>query len=395
MKLIFLSIIQVDKMKKVLIINNGYPSKTEPNIYIFIHRQALALASAGYDVYVLDIDLRSIRWKRKFGVFEDRYQGIKVLRVSFPFITVKLPNVNNFLNKKIAVRQYKRLREKNGDYDIIHCHFGKNSGHAGWAIKQKYGIPLVITEHSSRIAQNLTEPPLNIYEQANKVLVVGTALQRCLALYGYTQSIVVPNVIDTNLFKVRGEKDKSKNFHFLSIGNLISRKRFDLVIKAFGELHKTFNNIQLTIVGEGPLKGELMDLVKDNNIRDVHILPPVPNDKINSIYCNSDCFVLASECETFGMVCAEAISCGVPVVVSDNGGASDIVDDSNGIIVPCDDEGALIRGMRQMIEKKEMYQPQQLHYSMEKKFSERKFLQTISDIYSELMEQSKHAYKSD
>lgn len=371
----------------VLIICNGYPSTLEPNIYIFIHRQALALKKAGYNVVILDIDLRSFRWKRKYGCYFEKYEGIEVYRISFPFVTTMFPRIYKFLNVQIGLKLFDKIIKKVGKIDLINAHFVKGAGQAAIAIKKKHNKLVVITEHSSKIMMDcnkLVEQFIPYYMAADKVIVVSEALKVKLERYGITCKTIA-NVIDTSIFKVIEHGDKNSSFTYLSVGNLIYRKRFDLTIRAFCKLHEKYKNTNLIIVGEGPLDSQLKLLAEKLKINSVTFIGGIDNNMMSELYNKCDCFVLPSDYETFGVVYAEAISCGIPAIAADNGGSKEIIDERNGLIVPRDDINALYKALEVMYESKSKYNKYKLHKIIENKFGEMRFVNQIEELYIELV----------
>lgn len=372
---------------RILVINNGYPSEEEPNIYIFVHKQVQALLEAGYKVVVLDIDLRSIRWKRRYGCFYEKYQGVDIFRVSFPFVTVKLAEINYRLNQFIGVSSFKKIVKRYGAIDIVHCHFGKGAGNAGGAIKKKFQVPLVITEHSSSVLQEkkiTLKYALKAYYDADKVMPVSKALMDVLSFYNVHNIELIPNVIDTDLFQVKKEIHSKDAFTFLSVGQLIPSKRFDLLLEAFGKLRSKGYNCRLTIVGKGVQEQELVRLIKESKIDNITFIEQIPNNEIVKQYNKSDCFALVSDYETFGVVYAEALACGIPAIATDNGGSKEIINSGNGVIVKCGDKNEIANAMEYMIQNYKQYSPQKLHNEMEKKFGKESFIISLSNVYSEV-----------
>jgi glycosyltransferase involved in cell wall biosynthesis len=66
---------------------------------------------------------------------------------------------------------------------------------------------------------------------------------------------------------------------------------------------------------------------------------------------------MASDFETFGVVLIEALAMGRPVIATDCGGPREIVNESNGMLVPARDNGALARAMQRMVEQRHRYEP--------------------------------------
>ena len=91
------------------------------------------------------------------------------------------------------------------------------------------------------------------------------------------------------------------------------------VVEVVDELNKNGFFIDLTLIGDNQydalnlLNNKLNEL---GNPKRIKYLGPKRHDELQKFYCNSDVFIFASTCETFGMVILEAMSCGLPVLSS-------------------------------------------------------------------------------
>ena len=110
-----------------------------------------------------------------------------------------------------------------------------------------------------------------------------------------------------------------------SVGRLNDKhKRFSHLLEAVERLQVDLPNTYVLIVGDGPDRARLQNMVEQSSLSDRVIMPGFRSDMKNMYAC-MDVFSLLSEQEAFGLVVAEAMFCGLPVVVSDVGGMSDIV----------------------------------------------------------------------
>ena len=137
--------------------------------------------------------------------------------------------------------------------------------------------------------------------------------------------------------------------HILSIGTLKSQKDHATLINAFFRLSKTLN-AKLTILGEGPLRSELQNLVVKLGLQGRVEMPGFVQDPYPWIR-SADLFVLSSQWEGFGNVIVEALECGVPVVSTDcPSGPSEILAGGRyGRLVPVHNSHALADAMGQSL----------------------------------------------
>jgi glycosyltransferase involved in cell wall biosynthesis len=148
---------------------------------------------------------------------------------------------------------------------------------------------------------------------------------------------IVPSVA-TEDFGYNSKK-YNNTFKLISAGRLVPLKGFDLSISAFADFisdktEKEKKNCKLLIVGSGPEKGFLQNLAKEKGIeRQVQFIDWIKRDKLIQLYKNVSAFLFPSH-EGAGMVVAEALSFGLPVICLDNCGPGEFVDESCGITVP-------------------------------------------------------------
>ena len=135
----------------------------------------------------------------------------------------------------------------------------------------------------------------------------------------------------------------------LGVGRLVPQKDFTTLIRAFA-LAKKPKGTRLIILGQGPLKEELLALTEKLGVADIVDLPGFQKNPY-SFFANADVFVLSSLWEGFGNVIPEAFALGVPVVSTDcNYGPNEIVRNGvNGLLVPPGDIEAMARGIERML----------------------------------------------
>jgi glycosyltransferase involved in cell wall biosynthesis len=137
----------------------------------------------------------------------------------------------------------------------------------------------------------------------------------------------------------------------LGVGRFTLQKDFQTLITAFGQVAPDFPNWSLHIYGSGELRQDLQQTVEKSPVKDrIQLLDPVPD--LSPIYARASLFVLSSRYESFGLVTAEAMMHGLPVLgFADCPGTNDLVQsDVNGLLVSGPDRvQALADGMRDLI----------------------------------------------
>jgi glycosyltransferase involved in cell wall biosynthesis len=157
----------------------------------------------------------------------------------------------------------------------------------------------------------------------------------------------VPLGADTSLFTPAvsgaGAEARSGNLVFVFSGATIRRKGFDLLLDAFARVRAAEPGVRLSIVGP---RGDAFGLLGAGAPEGIRVAGPVSQRELAEVFRQADCLVLPSRNDSFGMVVAEALAAGLPVLVSEMVGAKTLVEPGrNGWIVPAEDPVALAERM--------------------------------------------------
>lgn len=159
--------------------------------------------------------------------------------------------------------------------------------------------------------------------------------------------ICIDNGIDINQFHKLKSIKRQKNL-ILSVGSLSIQKDYPNLLHAMKILYDNgYNNFHLIIVGDGPLKSELIELSIELKIQEHVKFVGIRND-IPSLMSKCDIFILPSAWEGFGLVVAEAMACENIVIATDSGGVKSVVSDC-GFLVPPRDSKALASAILDVI----------------------------------------------
>jgi glycosyltransferase involved in cell wall biosynthesis len=161
---------------------------------------------------------------------------------------------------------------------------------------------------------------------------------------------VLRNGVDTALFAPfpRAEAREQLGLEtsgtwLLGVGNLVPEKGFDLLIRAAA----TMPEVRVLIVGEGPLRPELLALARARAPGRVHFRSNVTQPQLRFVYAAADVLALPSLREGWPNVVLEAIACGTPVVAADVGGVREVLrSDAPGRVVAQRDEQAWVRALQ-------------------------------------------------
>jgi len=377
----------------LLIIPSWYPSKGLPGNGIFFREQAIALSKAGHQVTVIDVSFHGRKDIFNSKIFRLTYQndeGVHEYSLKTPsfYILSRFLSIHLFIFKTLLFFVFKKLSKKGYKFDVIHAHSFCPAGYCASKLSEKYGIPLVVTEHSSGLIQAIPkkrERQLLIHTvgHCNKFVSVSETLQKNIEAYtGISDNLqVVPNMF-SSIFSYSNIKKTSNDFVFFSVGFLIDRKRFAFTISCFNKAFKDYTNVKLRIAGGGELHNALQKQIDENNLSEkVQLLGGLNREQIKTELDNCNAFVLASAAETFGVVYIEAMACGKPVIATRNGGANDIVNETNGILIDVDNEEQLIKAFQDMYQNVNKFDSKQIAADCCAKYSEEAVVKQLTKIY--------------
>ncbi len=150
--------------------------------------------------------------------------------------------------------------------------------------------------------------------------------------------------------------------NILSIGRFVPKKGFPVLLHALHELRQQGLQFHCRIVGSGPMKDELLQLLSTLQMRDcVELLAPMPQEKLLEHYRAADLFALACEVQEDGdrdgipNVLVEAMAMGIPVVSTAISGIPELVEEGvNGFLVPEKNSEALAAAMSKLLRRPEL-----------------------------------------
>jgi glycosyltransferase involved in cell wall biosynthesis len=148
---------------------------------------------------------------------------------------------------------------------------------------------------------------------------------------------IIPNGVD--LRRISNIKPFDIKCDMIFVGRLIKEKNIDILLKTVGLVRNKFPSIVCHIVGNGPEKGKLVDLVVEYGlISKVLFFNSMEHDEVIARIKSSKMLILPSSREGFGIVVMEAFACGIPVITvkEERNAASELVDEGTGIVIDLD-----------------------------------------------------------
>jgi glycosyltransferase involved in cell wall biosynthesis len=345
----------------VLLLASWYRTPRLPVVGSFIEEQARALMAEGCRVGIVHAVLRP------FGARLDRSleaqppdevdRGLPILRAWCTSPVPRLQAAGHAWLARTTLDAIERYAAAHGMPDVLHAHATFDGGVAGTLVARRLRRPLVLTEHLSSIVDPAWPPRAadarvlaRTFALADRAIVVSGALRDALRRFGIDLSRVdvVPNLVAPAFFEDVGPPPPGPAF--FSVSHLTERKRMDLLMKAFGVAFRDEPRATLRIGGDGPDRPRLETVAKDLGLLGrVALLGGLSREQVRDEMRRCRVFALASSHETFGVVVAEALACGRPVVVTDSLGVRDVVSAGDGLLVRESGADALAGALRSVL----------------------------------------------
>lgn len=339
------------KKMNIVTFTTLFPNNTSPDFAIFVRERIRFITGVMNVKVVAPVPFfPSININKKWYTYSQVYNienqnGIEVFHPRY-FIIPKffMSFYGHFLYYStratlIKIKDYY-------DFKLIDSHYAYPDGYAAVLLGKKLGVPVIITVRGTDINLFPAFPRIRkkiVYAltHAQRIISVSQALKDKIIDLGIPESKieVIRNGVDTSIFYPTQNIRETLNLPVnrkivLSIGNILETKGFQLLIKSLNIIKSTQKPPLLVIIGEGPYKHVLEDLVTTLNLdNDVLFAGPKPHKTLLQWYNACDIFCLASFREGIPNVILESFACGKPVVATNVGGIPEIVTKDNGFIV--------------------------------------------------------------
>jgi len=259
----------------------------------------------------------------------------------------------------------------------------------GAELKEKYGIPLVGIEHWSELTKSKLSPLQRFwgetaYGKADRILAVSESLRSHIKRHFDKESIVVHDMLGQEFVSAPiPEHTLNGNFIFVAVGSLIQRKGYDILIEAFRQSGLSQSGCKVVIVGAGQEHDNLKKQIQRAYLQDSVLLTGRKSkEEIISVLAKSHAFILSSRAETFGVVCIEALSQGLPCIATRCGGPEEFIDDSNGILIPVGNIDYMAKAMIDIYENYSKYDAIAIAKNCRKKFAPETIARQLTEIFA-------------
>lgn len=275
----------------------------------------------------------------------ENIDGVEILRVSSKRKNQDHCSFGEMLDYLLKAWPVAKKKMKQKRYDICQVFFGIPSGPIGYLLKKRYHLPYVIRFGGGDIpgAQarfdkiyKLVAPFLKlIWKNADCLIANSVGLREfAYSFYDKKEIKVITNGVDIDKYiPVEHAKDM---INLLFVSRLIEGKGLQSLLPQLRRIIQESNKmVHLTIVGEGPYRNTLEDIVKKENVEHhVSFVGYKDKKQVVSYYQDADIFVFPSKKEGMPNVVLEAMACGLPIVMSPCEGSVELIQDNGRIVAP-------------------------------------------------------------
>lgn len=339
----------------VLTLTPFFPSSRNPVDGCFVAEPIEECSNQGVDSTVVAVS----------SIYRGRNQSIWASRAAwlrYPAIPgiLGLPSSGFVLYGRLASR-ISRLHQIK-PIDVIHAQAALPCGHAAKLLGRRLGIPFVVTVHGLDAFNSCAEDgvaarwrrrrSIEVYSAASRVICISSRVESVIETRApEISTCVIYNGVDAQLFKPKSDLAQPPGPEILAVGSLLHSKGHGLVLTAVSKLKAAFPDLQCSIIGEGPSRGELESLAHKLGLaKQVQFLGRQSRAQVAEAMQRCSVFVLPSSNEGLGCVYLEAMACGKPVIGCRGQGIDGVVEHGkNGLLVPPDGLKELVQELSTLL----------------------------------------------
>jgi len=254
-------------------------------------------------------------------------------------------------------------------FDLVHAHSLFTNGYVAMKLNQEFQIPYCVAVRNTDVNLffkrmiHLRKTGIRILENASRVIFLSPAYRDevienivpvQLRKKIRNKSVVIPNGIDPFWIENIGSPksiEGKKEIRLLHVGEISKNKNIQTTLRAMNQMNKEESSLSYTLTAVGKIKNKkLLAKLKTND--HFRYIEPQKKEELIHIYRDHDIFVMPSIHETFGLVYAEAMSQGLPVIYSRGQGFDGQFEDGEvGYAVGCFHEEVIGRSIQKVINK--------------------------------------------
>ncbi|MCB0154802.1 MAG: glycosyltransferase family 4 protein [Anaerolineae bacterium] len=353
---------------RLLILSWEYPPYVVGGLGRHVAELAPALAQQNVEVHVITPTATI----QHVAVVEE--QLVHVHRVFAPGLTAKTDIYNQVIQVNRTLENYVMHQLVEEKFDLVHVHDWLTA-FAGIKLQRAKGWPLIATIHATErgrgrgyigndLQRRIDETERMLIQDADHVIVCSRFMAEEVRSFFHTPPSridVVPNGVNIADMQVnctpaerlafRAKYAEPADLIIFSVTRLVYEKGIHRLVEAAPQILAEFPQARIIIAGKGPEAETLKHQVDYLGVsRRVNFVGFISDEERNLFYKVANCAIFPSIYEPFGIVALEAMATGCPVIVSDVGGLSEIIDHTRtGITIYPDDAGSVTWGVLRIL----------------------------------------------
>ncbi len=172
------------------------------------------------------------------------------------------------------------------------------------------------------------------FNNSDYIFLCSNYVKETFLSQGYDRNKLIVNNFGVDLHDFKKVKKEDGKFRIIYCGGIKVSKGVHYLLKAFNELK--LKDAELWLIGAGYPNKDLNCVIKSMGINfdNIYFKGSHPQNQLYKLFSQGSIFCFPSLSDGFGLVVSQAMACGLPVIVTENTGAKDIVNENNGFIVP-------------------------------------------------------------
>jgi glycosyltransferase involved in cell wall biosynthesis len=341
-----------------------------------------------------DVTVLHIRARGNPGLQQVTLHGIPVLKYGITTSGFLIRLLKPFFYAWLFYKGIQIARKQEG-IRLIHAHGAAFNGLLAVLIARFIPVATVISEHtpSYKIKRSpfLRASFAYAVKHASAFLTVSKDHRQQYRDCGMkpVKEYVTYNPVDTVLF-TPGNQSNSNFRNIVFAGRLVKYKGVKRLISAFISIAAKYPDWTLTICGNGPAYSSYRKIVAAANLQKrILFIPLASRQVIAEEFKKASFLAFPSEHETFGLVIAEAMSAGLPVMAGNLTAPPEQIHKGNGITVNPFSVHAIAEGLEHMMQHYNQYDAAAIRNEVIEKYGFDSFGKRLMEIYTNAIEQKK------
>lgn len=302
--------------------------------------------------------------------------------------------VHQWQLRRTAKRFYRTLAGSGRKVEKIHCHSILIADTA-FQFSRVFGVPFILTEHNQCGLAGWSERQIKILKTAVQQASAVTACSRDKIRQFAASRIFFPITSVGNLisryFYPPEKKEPSECLQLVTIGAFSPYKDHSTMLRALEIVARQLPKrlIQFTWIGcngwfNGDQSNSAKELISQFDLGHIQtkLIPLASRQEISDILRNSDLFIFSSINEGMPVSVLEALACGLPVVTTNCGGVDEVIEPSNGLIVPVADHDRLANAIVSVADRLDQYSPHEISQPIRQRYGPEAYGRILRELYS-------------